>query len=466
MVAIFLSAIDQTVVSIALLSIAGDLGSVEIVAWVISGYLVASTVATPIYGKLSDLYGRRRVLNAAIAVSLVGSVLCAFAQSMPQLIAWRILQGIGGGGLLAVSQAVIADIIPGPERGRYQGYFSGVYAVAAVLGPMIGGFLTHYLSWRAVFLMNVPLGIAAYLMTQRTLRRLAVPHTHHRIDYVGAALLSAGLSVLLVALTRVGQGHGWLEPATLAMYAAAIALLAACAAVEMRVPEPILPPSLFGHRAIVLCFAVLALMFFVLVGLTVMMPLAMQALGGVSAREAALRLLPLSVAIPASAWVVGRIMARTHRARPLIVAGAILSALGVIGIAYTPVRSEGWLLAWMTALGIGLGCPLPTAVVIVQLAVPPPLVGVATAATVFFRSLGGAIGSAVLTSVLWSQLHLERSDGRPLQQVLADMAGSAGGLEPAFVVVYQLAAVVALLACVAAFALPPDRLGPRAAPAR
>jgi MFS family permease len=221
LLAMLLAALDQTLVSIALVSIGRDLDGLALAPWVVSGFLVASTVATPIYGKLSDVYGRRRLLSIAILLTMTASVLCAFAQSMPQLIALRVLQGLGSGGLMVLVQSVVADVAPGRERGRFQGYLSGVFAFAAVAGPVLGGYLTHYLSWRAVFWLNLPLGLAALLAARRVLPGRGVERRAHQIDYPGAILLAAGLSSLMIGLTRMGRGHGLTEPTTLLLFGAA-----------------------------------------------------------------------------------------------------------------------------------------------------------------------------------------------------------------------------------------------------
>ena len=255
----FLAAIDQTIVSVALLSIGRDLKDFSLTPWVIAGSLVASTVATPIYGKISDARGRRPLLLFAIGLHVFASVLCALAQSMPQLVAFRILQGLGGGGLLALAQAVVADIAPGPERGRYQGYLAGTFATAAVAGPMLGGYLTYYISWRAVFWLNVPLGILAFVVVDRMLRPIAFERRPHRVDYLGAALLAGMLSSVMIALTLLGQGRALLSGTTMGLFALGALLLGLLVLQERRAPEPLLPPEIFSNRVAFTCCVVLSL---------------------------------------------------------------------------------------------------------------------------------------------------------------------------------------------------------------
>ena len=226
--AIFLAAMDQTILAIALVTIARELHAFDLMPWLVSGYLVAATVATPIYGKLSDLYGRRPLLLVAIVIYLVAGVLAIIAQSAPQLLVLRIAQGLGAGGLLSLAHATIADIAPGAERGRYQGMISGVFALAAVTGPVLGGYLTHYVSWRAVFAFNVLIASVAFLTVRRALRRLpgGTGRAGRPIDYAGALLLGGGLAALMIALTRLGQGWSWSAPSTLALLVASGALFA------------------------------------------------------------------------------------------------------------------------------------------------------------------------------------------------------------------------------------------------
>lgn len=257
MLAIFLGALDQTIVAVSLPAISAQFSDVGLLAWVISGYMVAMTVAVPIYGKLGDLYGRRRMILTGISLFTLASIACAMAQDMPQLVLARVLQGIGAGGMVSVSQAIIGDFVPPRERGRYQGYFSSMYAAASVAGPVLGGWLTEYLSWRWVFWINLPLGLVALWAIRRALADMPVQRREAQVDYLGAMLLILGLGSLLLGITLVGQGHAWADPAVLALFGCALLGLALFIAHERRCPEPLLPLSLFGNRVAVLCWAVI-----------------------------------------------------------------------------------------------------------------------------------------------------------------------------------------------------------------
>ena len=355
MLAILLGALDQTIVSVALPKMSAELQGFELLAWVVSGYLVAVAVATPIYGKLGDLYGRRAMLSSAIAIFLIASVACALAQSMPMLVAARILQGLGGGGLISVAQATIADVVAPRDRGRFQGYISGAYAVASVCGPLAGGFLTAYLSWRWVFWINLPLGLAAFVISRRALARLPVPHVKRPVDYPGALLLSLGLSLLLIGITRIGQGAAWSEALNLQLFAVAAAALAAFLWQERRAIEPIIPLDLFRMPTVSICCGILFIAFFQIVSLSVLIPLRLQMMTEVGVEGSALQLIPLSLAIPFGAYVGGSLTARSGRFKRIQLSGALLVPCAVLGLALIDPRASiaGTLLMALTGLGIG-----------------------------------------------------------------------------------------------------------------
>jgi EmrB/QacA subfamily drug resistance transporter len=476
MLAILLGALDQTIVSVALPRMAEQLSGFELLAWVVSGYLVASTIATPIYGKLGDLFGRRIMLLSAIAIFLAASLGCALAQSMPQLVAARVLQGLGGGGLISISQTIIADVVSLRERGRYQGYISGVYAVSSVAGPVVGGLLTHYLSWRWCFWINLVLGPLAFLVSRRALARLPVPGLRRRIDYPGALLLSAGLAALLIAVTRVGQGVPLDEPDNLELLGLAALLLGIFVLWERKAEEPILPLPLFRIRAVASCCAVLFLAYFNLISMSVLMPLRFQIVGGVAADAAAWRLVPLSLMIPCGAFCAGRVMVRTGRYRPVQMMGAALVPLAIASIAFVDIHSIVITALAMAVAGFGIGLQFPSSLVAVQNAVPPHNIGVATAATALFRSLGGAIGIAVLSTILLATLHggagimgTNAVGGEMLHTLLgnADAAPSATEdairalAEHAFRRIFLVGAVVALVPFGLTFLVPDSTLSGR-----
>ena len=404
LLAILMGALDQTIISVALPVLGAELHGFDWLAWVVSGYLVASAVTTPIYGKLGDLYGRRAMLLVSIAIFLAASVICGVANSIGMLVAGRILQGIGGGGLISTSQGIIADVITPRERGRYQGYVSGTYAVASVAGPLLGGFLTHYLSWRWVFWINLPLGVAAFLVSRRALAQLAPPRIARKIDVTGALLLSLGLSAFLIAVTRVGQGVAWLEQTNAALFAAAAAVLAIFVFQQKRAAEPILPLYLFRIPTVVLCCGILFIAFAQVVSLSVLIPLRLQMLLGVGADGAALQLVPLTLSIPLGAYTGGQVMARIGRYKPLQQVGSAIVPFGLVGLALLDPQHALATGVLMVAVGIGIGLQFPTALVAVQNAAPRRDMGVATSTASFSRSLGAALAVAVLTALLMAAL--------------------------------------------------------------
>jgi EmrB/QacA subfamily drug resistance transporter len=398
MMTILLGALDQTIVSVALPSIARQLGGFEWMAWVISGYLIAATVVTPLYGKFSDLFGRRRVLGAAIIVFVLASIACALAQSMPQLVLARVLQGVGGGGLISLAQAVVADVVPLRDRGRYQSYISIVWVVASMLGPVVGGVLTEQLSWPWIFWINLPLGLLALTLVETSLRTLPLHRGEARIDGLGALLLLAGLTAALIPITRVGQGGAWLDSFNLAGWALAAVLLAGFVRQQRRHPEPIVPMALLANPVVVSCCAMLFLLFFNFIALSVLVPLRVQMVSGLNATDAALRLLPMTLAVPTAAFLGGRWLARTGRVRPPQQLGVMLVPLALLGLGFAPATSAVTIFG-LVVVGLGMGLQISTTLITVQQSVPRPMIGTVTGLTGFFRLLGGAIGIAVLSTV-------------------------------------------------------------------
>nr|WP_315591655.1 MDR family MFS transporter [uncultured Cupriavidus sp.] len=462
MLAILLGALEQSIVAVVLPDIALQLNGFEDMAWVISAYLVASTVVTPIYGKLSDVLGRRSVLTFSIVLFLLASIACAMATTMPMLIVARILQGLGGGGLISVSQATIADVVPLRERGKYQGYVSGVWAVASMAGPVIGGYLAHFLSWRWIFWINIPLSLIALVVVRRALRHLPVSGRRHKIDYLGSLLFGGGLSGVLVFLTRLGQGHSPLEPQTIGLLVAGLVGLVLFIWQERRASDPVIPLSMLGVPTVAICCLTLFLCFFQLIAMSVLLPLRFQVVGGAHADTAALRLVPLTLAIPFGAYISGRLMTWSGRYKPLQMIGCLVAPVAIVALAFTPPHAVTLAALVMIVLGLAIGLQLPSGLVATQNAVPHQQVGIATALTAFSRMLGGAVGVAVLTTVL---IALLRHSGVSLanagggEDVLMSMfrrAISAGdqadavavrvAAERAFRILFLLSAGVSLIA--------------------
>jgi hypothetical protein len=406
------------------------------------------------------------LLSIAIVVFLLASVFCALAQSMPQLIVARVLQGLGGGGLISISQTIIADVVPLRERGRYQGYISGVFAVASVAGPVVGGIFTHYLSWRWIFWINLPLGIAAFLVSRRALARLPVPGVRRRIDYVGAVLLIVGLTALLLPITRMGQGIAWNESLNLGMAALALVVLAICLWHESRTPEPIIPMHLFAIPIVSACCAILFLCFFVLVSLASLSPLRFQMVSGVAADDAAWLLLPLTFMTPLGAFISGRVMLATGRYRPQQLIGTGLVPVGLVGLALCSPDHAMLTDLLMIWVGLSIGIVMPSSLVAVQNAVPRNQLGIATASTAFFRTLGGAIGVAVLSSILLGTMrHGQPADAPEIGEVANPHAPSyLAGVSPAeadaaFRRVLLITAAISSLAFVFSLRIPDKSLG-------
>jgi len=404
MMAIFLGALDQTIVAVSMPAISARFHDVNLLAWVISGYMVAMTVAVPIYGKLGDLYGRRPMMLIGMGLFTLASLFCGMAQSMEQLVLARVLQGIGAGWMISVSQAIIGDIIPPRERGRYQGYFSGMYAVASVAGPVLGGYMTEYLSWRWVFLINLPLGAGAWYVAHRSLVGLPLPQRKPIIDYLGTVLLIIGLSALLLGITEIGQGHDWRNDSVLALLACALVALSIFVWHERRAREPLLPMHLFANRSAVLCWCTMFFTSFQAISLTVLMPLRFQTVTGSGADSAALHLLPLAMGLPMGAYFAGRMTSVTGRYKPLILSGAVLSPLAILGMAYSAPQAMGLTAMFMLLCGIAAGMQFPTSLVGTQNSVDQHDIGVATSTTNLFRSLGGAVGVACMSALLLALL--------------------------------------------------------------
>lgn len=400
--AMLMAAMDQTVVATALPTMGADLGSLENLPWVVTAYMLASTATTPIYGKLSDLYGRKRILQIAIWLFLAGSLLCGLAQSMVQLIIFRGIQGLGGGGLMALAFTIIGDVVAPRERGRYQGYIGGVFALASVAGPLLGGIFTEALSWHWIFFINLPIGAAALVMTNRALGRLPTGIARPRIDYLGAALLMAAVTSLLFVISRGGTLVPWTSPAVLGLGTLGVALLAVFVWHERRVAEPILPLKLFRIPVFAVANPIVAISAMTLFAGIVFLPLHLQLVLGAGATASGLMLLPLVFGMTFGAVGGGRLIARSGRYKvfPIVGLGLAVAMYLVLGLVRPVAGDPLWSTLVLVPLGVGLGLVMPVMTVAVQNAVDRRDLGAATASVGFFRSLGGSAGVALFGAVL------------------------------------------------------------------
>jgi EmrB/QacA subfamily drug resistance transporter len=454
MLGLFLAALDQTIVAVALPEIGRDLPSSQLLAWVVSGYLLAMTVSTPIFGKLGDLFGRRRLLAVSIILFVLASLLCGVAQSMAQLVAARALQGIAAGGMLAIIQALIGDLIAPAARGRYQAWFSGMFAIASLVGPLLGGLLSTHWSWRWVFWINLPLGLLALLLSQRSLAGLREKRRDTRIDYLGSALLILGLGSLLLLISSGGQQAQWLTlPNGLTLLLAALGLTLFILQ-QQRSVEPLIPLGLLRIATIRSGWLLLFFASFQAVGLAVLIPLHAYDAGG--AGVSASQLMALALGAPLGAYFGGHLSARLGRYKPMIVAGALLLPLALIVLAMLPSTHGLGALATLLFCGMAIGLQLPTSMVAVQSAAPSGHLGVVTGVCGLFRGLGGALGVALLTSLLWQLLPGFSASPLPESGAVLPMVG-ANLLREAFTELLLIDAAITLLPLLIALGLE-DRL--------
>ena len=406
MLALALASLDQNIVGVALPQIVSDLGGLSHLSWVVTAFLVTSTATTPLYGKLSDMHGRKALFIVAIVIFLIGSSLCGLSRSMLQLVVFRGIQGLGAGGLITLAQTTIADLVAPRDRGRYQGLFGAVFAVSSVAGPLLGGFITDALSWRWIFYVNVPIGIAALALIVFGFKR---PHhvVAHRVDYAAVTLLTSATVALLLVLSWGGVQFPWSSPVILGLTVAAAVLTALVIIVERRSTEPILSPHIFHNRIVVIGTSVMGVTFMGLFGAVVFLPLFLQLVLGYPPTQAGLLMAPMTGGMIAASVIGGRLVSATGRYKiyPVVgLAGATLSYLVVMAAA----SAGGGIVmveAALIVLGIGFGLVMPNLVVAVQNAVGHHEQGAATATAAFFRSLGGTFGVALSGAIMTGQLH-------------------------------------------------------------
>jgi EmrB/QacA subfamily drug resistance transporter len=407
MLVILLASLDQTIVATALPTIVGDLGGLQHLSWVVTAYLLASTVTGPLYGKFGDLYGRKPTLQVAIVIFLIGSALCGIAQNMPELIAFRALQGLGAGGLLVTTIAVVGDIIPPRERGRYQGVFGAVFGVSTVIGPLLGGFFVDNLSWRWIFYVNLPTGALAFVVIGAVFHA-RTNRVEHDIDYLGAALLAAGLSCVVLFTSLGGTTFGWGSGESIALMVLSVVLLTVFVFVEQRASEAILPPLLFRNRTFTVSASTGFIIGLALFGSITYLPLFLQTVKGMSPTRSGLQLTPMMGGLLVTSIAAGRAISRWGRWRPFPIAGTAIATVGMGLLSRLNVHSATSAAAlYMLVLGLGLGMVMQVLVLAVQNSVDPKYMGTATSGTILFRQVGGSVGIAIFGAIFANRLHGE-----------------------------------------------------------
>ena len=426
MLVLLLASLDQTIVSTALPTIVGDLGGIAHLSWVVTAYLLSATIVGPLYGKLGDLYGRKLVLQVAIVLFLIGSALCGLSQNMAELIGFRALQGLGAGGLMVVTFAVIADVIPPRERGKYQGYFGGVFGVSTVIGPLLGGFFVDNLSWRWIFYVNLPVGAIALAVIAFAFHT-RVEKQRHAMDYLGAALLAGTLSSIVLFTSLGGTTWAWGSPQIILLIGLSIVLLPLFLLVESRASEAILPLSLFRNRTFSVTSAVGFIVGFALFGAITYLPLYLQVAKGSSPTRSGLQLTPLMAGVLVTSILSGQVISKVGRYRAFPIVGTAIMSVAMFLLSRVEAGTSTWVAALDAAvLGLGLGMVMQVLILAVQNSVDYSVLGVATSGSTMFRQIGGSIGVALFGTIFASRLHTELAARLPAGVKIPQTINPAG----------------------------------------
>ena len=427
MLGVLLAALDQTIVSTALPTIVGDFHRPDLYSWVVTSYLLTSTASTPLYGKISDLFGRKKIFQFAIVVFLIGSALCGLSQNMIELILFRGLQGLGAGGLISLALAIVGDVIPPNQRGRYQGYFGAVFGASSVLGPLIGGFLTQSVSWRWVFYVNIPLGVIALIVTNRVLK-LDYNKRKSSIDFTGAALLVLGVSLLLVGVQTAGTAAAFTSSSVGYLVGGAVFTAAFIYWEFQHATDPILPMRLFRNPVFRVSSILSLVTGMVMFGAIIFLPQYIQIVKGSSPTTSGLRLLPLLAGLLITSIGSGRLISARGKYKRYVVSGTFILAVGLGWLTFIKADTSLWIVGGMCfVIGVGLGLFMQTLVLASQNAVDMKDLGVVTSGVTFFRTMGGAIGASLLGALLIAHQRTDAVSVLGAQNAkLASAAGSSG----------------------------------------